>query len=218
MEQVGMPWLTAALTQCLPTARDAWLWGECCCAGERPWKKESTFVRTGQNLSGGGETTWSSSCNGVHWGNIKELELVSYTKDLEKMMSYLALNSVLRNDTMFNVLECFLKTFLGFLHSPQDWDMHLQPRLSKVNLLHWSFIADHGQRYSGCSKSTSSLCELFTFLWTLDCYDFYLIWFVKRKSLLFRALSCGFPHSYCSNFNFVLTFIPYRFIVHHSMV
>lgn len=89
-------------------------WSECYAAGnqsgQRSGKKESTSARTEQNPSGGGKSTWSSSCNGMHWRNVKELELLPYTKDLRKMMSYLALNSVLRNGTMFNVLECFLKS------------------------------------------------------------------------------------------------------------
>lgn len=153
-------------------------WSDCCCAagsqpGQRSRKKESTFARREQNPSGVGELTWSSSCNEVHWGNVKEQELVSYTKDLREIMPYFALNSMLRKDTMFNVLECFLKTYWGFLHSPPPWVTYLQPRLFRVNLLHWSFIADHGQRYLGCFKCTFSLCDLFTFLWTLHYYDFY---------------------------------------------
>lgn len=152
-----MLWLTAALTPYLSPARDA---GGASAAVLQATSLGRDQGKRSQPLQGQSK---------IHLEGESQPEAVLAmvcTEEMSRSWSWfpapkiwgtwcLALNFVLRNYTIFNVLECFLKAYWGFLHSPPAWGMHLQPRLSKVNLLHWSFIADHGQRYLGCSKSTS---------------------------------------------------------------
>lgn len=141
----------------------------------RRWRKEeSTCAKTEQNPPGRREPIWSSSCSGGYWGNVKEQELVSYITNVREKISAL-LRVVFYGKKCLHVKSAwvFPWNILSLSSQPSCLGTWLQPSLSEVNLLHWTFIPDHRQSYLRCFKCASSLCDLFICHWTLHCYDFY---------------------------------------------